>query len=278
MKQKLIWYLLLLIVVLLFLIYYKTGGGGKNAFVLLMRRPDIIWLNFINTFVNDYDVYVVIDDNTINIDDYNNITFLQLDNDTCKSNGYYNANYIFKKPVISWDKALYYFCKVFTKYNYVWFCEDDVYIPNVNAITSMDTKYNSDLLTSHVAITHDGTHGYIMPEQTVETGPWSHWSNAKDYFDLPWVRGMAYICRLSRPLLQKVNDFVDKHHTLEFIEILFTTLAFKNNLTIEQPIELNQTHCCNKIDISTSDPNVIYHNIKDFKEHETLRYASSNPI
>jgi len=43
-----------------------------------MRKPDSIWLNFINTFTNDYDVYVIIDDNTINIDDYNNIKFLPL--------------------------------------------------------------------------------------------------------------------------------------------------------------------------------------------------------
>jgi hypothetical protein len=96
----------------------------KNAVCLITLEPHEVWLEFLNTFTN-YDVYVVADDNTKNYNDlykqkYNNINFIQIDNEKCIKDGYKNMNYIaIKKIVTGWEKGIYYFSKINkgTKYN-----------------------------------------------------------------------------------------------------------------------------------------------------------------
>ena len=86
---------------------------NKNAVVLITKIPNAKYLDFLNSFTN-YDVYVIIDSNeyfTTSVTKiYENIQFIQINNDECRNNGFCNSNYItLKKDVTGWDKALYYF-------------------------------------------------------------------------------------------------------------------------------------------------------------------------
>jgi len=256
--------IIIFIIILLIIIKKKVLFSiGKNAFCLLVRKPDNIWLDFISTFTDKYDLYVVVDDN----DDisnykskYKNIKFLQFDNNELIKQGYYNlstrASY---KQVISWDKAVYYFSKIETKYNYVWFCEDDVYIPNVKNILTIDKKYTQDLLC-----------GDIITTDILRPGEW-HWVLAEPYFELPFFGGLQAFCRVSKDLLNKINEFVIKYKKFEFAEVLFPTLAKKNDLSIIVPDELKHLSCCAKLDPSTLDNMLIHHPLKKTDDHLYLR-------
>jgi len=107
-------------------------------------------------------------------------------------------------------------------YNNIWFSEDDVFIYSVKNIIDLDKKYyNTDLIVKDNNINKDGN---IMI--------WNHWVQVNNTLELPWSMSMVCICRLSRELLLKINDFIKKHKKLNFIEFLFNTLAIHNNFTI----------------------------------------------
>jgi hypothetical protein len=94
-----------------------------------------MWLNFLQNF-NNYDIYVAINDNSLNYSDlyhnkseYMNINFIQFDEEECYKNNFYNLllplDTAPDKKVMSWDKAFYYFCKINDSYKHIWFIEDD---------------------------------------------------------------------------------------------------------------------------------------------------------
>lgn len=84
------------------------------AVVLITRTPNIVWLNFLKSFTH-YDIYIMIDDNSkdykkIYQEQYPTIHFIQIDNDECQRNGFVGSSTATKlPPVMSWDKAMYYF-------------------------------------------------------------------------------------------------------------------------------------------------------------------------
>ena len=61
------------------------------------------------------------------------------------------TNFILKKIISGWDKALYYFG---TKniFDYIWFIEDDVYFYNENTLQQLDNQYKDDLLSNQYSI------------------------------------------------------------------------------------------------------------------------------
>jgi len=219
--------------------------------------------------VQAYDVYITIDDTTIDLgpvsQGYPQLYFLQVDNERCKKAGYWDSSYIIKKEVIAWDKALYYFCSVDTSYTNVWFSEDDVYLSSMALIQTIDTfDSTSDLLCKEKNINHSG-----------ETTSWMHWIKAKEHFDPPWTGSLQCICRMSRRMMQAIDAFVKENQRLNFIEILFTTIAEKNGLTITNPpqfsgIEYHGDHLTD-LETRTLDKTIIYHAIKDVHQHEMLR-------
>jgi hypothetical protein len=247
----------------------ENASKEKNAFCLLTRKPDDIWLQFLNTFLDTYDVYVVIDDNTVDISvhsiKYPKLYFIKIDNDICKQAGYFDSSYIIKKEVIAWDKALYYFGSLDKSYRHVWFSEDDVYLRSVDITKNIDGADNkSDLLCKEKTINTSG-----------EVESWMHWIKAKEHFDIPWSGSLQCICRMSNKMLSAIDDFVKKNGRLNFIEILFTNIADKNGMIITNPpqfrgMEYHSEHLQNIINMAL-DPEVIYHAVKNTKEHEDLR-------
>lgn len=245
-------------------------NSSRKAISLLVREPNIIWLNFLNTFTKDYDVYVIIDNyyfNTTQLESqYPNINFIKINDDACKKSGFFNANYVFPKTPTAWDKGLYYFCVVNKNYDYVWFTEDDVYIPNKKILTSIDTKHpDTHLLCKDIGVYKNGTNN-----------SWTHWNQAEKYFELPWVSGLQCICRISKKLLNKINSFANENKTLTFIEVLFTTLAHQNNLSSSTPDEFKNvlwSQHYNKLE--DLDSNNIFHPIKNIDHQHKLRLNSN---
>jgi len=92
----------------------------------------------------------MIDDDTYELNDKivtsSNIQFLKVDKQICIQQGFKNCNLIYTNKyllnnvglpsvdtlVIAWDKAIFYFTRINTKYDFIWFIEDGKYKQTIN--------------------------------------------------------------------------------------------------------------------------------------------------
>ena len=248
----------------------------KNAFCLITVKPNKIWVEFLDTMTKDYDVFIVLDDST-NIDHiknaYKNIVFIQFNDEECKGAGYWDSSFMVKKNPSGWDKALYYFFKHNMNYDQYWFCEDDVFFYNVNTIKNIDFFHkNGDLLCNEIEVNNEGY-----------KSNW-HWQQAVPYFPLPWAKGMVCCCRLSRRLLDRIAEFVQKHNKLTFIECLFPTLALGWDIetpnefsTINWRCDWSNYQLNSKLfhhpfkNVNDHVPSLLYHPFKNVDDHFRIR-------
>jgi len=93
---------------------------NNNCICLICYKPNDIWIDFLSKFTK-YDIYIIIDDNSIQHDKLSNINIIQINDNECIKNGFVNMNFTIKKDVTSWEKAIYYFSTINTRYNNVWF-------------------------------------------------------------------------------------------------------------------------------------------------------------
>jgi len=195
---------------------------------------------------------------------YPRLYFLSFDDSVAAINGFWNSSYIIPKKTISWDKALFYFSKTNIDYDYVWYIEDDVYVPSKESLINLDLQYGEDvdLLCSSYALNDEGD---------VELDGWVHWNEHDNKVQKPWARGLQCICRMSKRLMNKIDEFVTEHKKLVFIELLFTSLARRHEMTVAMPLEFAEVDCCRGLDVNTIDPNKIHHPIKDSKDQEMVR-------
>ncbi len=241
----------------------------KNAIVILTRFPNNIWLNFLNGF-NNYDVYISIDDNNRDYIELfsklnTKIKIIQIDDNFSKKFGYYNS--LIPTPtvpnkVLSWDKALFYFCIVKKNYKNVWFIEDDVFFLKEEVLMNIDSKYKeSDLLTNENDVNNNGN-----------LKGWDNWYTALGKIRLPWVKSMVCACRVSNKLLNLIMEYAKKHNILFYHEVMFNTLAYQNNLKIDTPSELSTIHFRTEWNTNNLNLNNLYHPIKDMNIHNKIRY------
>lgn len=258
----------ILILILIYNVFNKTEHftDNKNAFCLLIRTPSIIWLDFLNTFTDDYDVYIaidnVLDDYSDLINKYPNINFVIISDEECQSANYMNSDFLLK-PIVATDRAYYYFNKIDKKYPHIWFCEDDVFIDNMNIIKNLDNKYpNDDIISNRMTINNIGN----------KEDRW-HWQNLYNRneikFQTPLASSMVCIIRISNNLMQKIHEYVQEFKTLNYKEFLFHTIAIHNNMSIATPAELENITW--KIDFeklnSKKEYDQLYHPVKDIKKH-----------
>lgn len=234
---------------------------NKNAIVLITKIPSIEYLDFLNTFTQ-YDMYVIIDSNeyiTNSIKSvYKNIEFIQINENECRNKCFCNSSYlVMKKDVTGWDKALYYFSIINTKYNNIWFIEDDIFFYGETTLLNIDEKYKeADLLCNCD----------YSPEKLNE---WM-WDSISIQFPAPYYAGMMCCSRMSNKLLECFLDYSSKNKTLFFLEALFPTLAKHYNLnTIQKPTEFISVKCREKS--SNYNKTDLYHPNKDITEHNRIR-------
>jgi len=234
----------------------------KTAVCLICFKPDETWFEFLSTFT-EYDVYVVIDDNTVDYkkkySDYKNIHIIQIDNEECEKNGFKKMTITVGKLICGWDKAMYYFSSVNMRYKYVWFFEDDVFFHNEKTLMNIDSKYNGDLLSNKRNLTY------------VSGKKFWHWGKIDMKFPPPYYRAMACCIRLSKKMLSKIKDYADNHDTLFFLEAMFPTLCAKMNLLNETPDEFENIVYRRKYADKDIDEHNLYHPLKDFGKHTYYR-------
>jgi len=257
-----------IILFLIFILSYKKKENftnSKNAFCLLVKQPNIIWLDFLNTMTNDYDVFICVDilNNYSELKNkYNKITFIEITDDECLKSNYINSDYLFK-PIVATDRAFYYFNHINNNYNYIWFCEDDVYFDNVNIIKNLDNKYtNADILSNNFTLNTNG-----------ELSSWEHWYMVNETLPLPWAHTMVCLIRISNNLMKKLDDYIIKYKKNNYKEFLFHTLAIHNNMLIETPKEMTKIQY--RYDWTNeeilSNKNYIFHPVKNIDNHLILR-------
>jgi hypothetical protein len=121
---------------------------NKYILCFLCVIPNETFLDFITTLGNvNYDIYVCVDNNDYKIENkWKNIKFIQIDNQICAKSGYRSLVGYFDGMSCSKDKALYYFNNNKIDYHYIWFIEDDTFIPSTNCIINIDNKYRDKKL------------------------------------------------------------------------------------------------------------------------------------
>jgi hypothetical protein len=237
--------------------------NNQKAICLITYKPNELNIEFLNNFIN-YDIFIIIDDNENDYKElkikYENIKFIQINNENCLHYGFKNTSTITLNKVISgWDKALFFFSITETSYHYIWFMEDDVYFYNENSLMKIDNAYkNEDLLCN-------------SSFDEAKLNEWL-WNRIQIQFQSPYYCGMMCICRFSKKMLQSIIDYAVKNHTLFFLEALFPTIAVKYNLCYyKNPEEFSTVTHRNLFELSIFNKTSLYHPVKNIESHKLLR-------
>ena len=235
----------------------------KYIICFLTVKPCYLFYEFCKQLKNNQtDIYICIDKTDYNIPSYDGVLpIIKLDNIICEKAGFKSSVLYFNNRAVSRDKALYYFCKINVNYEYIWFIEEDVFIPSIHTIENLNKKYiKGDLLTVINDIVHSKrTH-------------W-HWSQVHEQIKipLPYAISMICACRVSNKLMKCINNYADKHKNLFVDEVLFNTLALKANLEVITPNELSTITYQKKWQISDIKIENLYHPMKDINQHYLFR-------
>lgn len=235
----------------------------KNCICLICFEPNDMWIKFLSKF-NSYDIYICVDDNNIDYKEkyihYMNIHIIQIKEEDCKNNGFIDTNFAIRKYISGWDKALYYFSKINTNYDNVWFLEDDVFFYNEETLLNIDSKYNdSDMLSNQY-------YENLLGENT----DWL-WPKIKIRIPPPYYCAMVCAVRMSKILLSKIKDYANEYMTLFFLEALFSTICKTNNLKYDIPSELWSIAYRRNYNDDELNKSNLYHPIKDMNKHTYYR-------
>lgn len=188
---------------------------------------------------------------------YPRMVFITLSDNECREAGFQNVNFLIKKPITSWEKALYYFSTI--KPGTVWFVEDDVFLPSEKTLLDIDRRYpNADLLSNEIS------------PKTKEEWHWRMISIASE-IPMPYYYGMMCACRMSTKLLSRIKEYARKHGTLFFLEAMFPTLCKTYDMVHEAPEELSTIKFRYYFPRSEIRSTQLYHPVKNFKRQMQLR-------
>lgn len=243
---------------------------NKIAICFLTKHANIETFEFAELLCQpNYDIYICIDDNNVILPTFDplKIQVIRFFNNESESNGFTGSVCYCPDRACSRDKALYYFCKIKKDYEYVWFLEEDVFVPNKNTIANLDIKYNTaDLLSA--------TH-IIKKSENDQEFYWQHWPKLNNKIQFPWAHSMISAVRVSKLLLCYICEFATNNNFLLFDESLFNTIAHHNKLHIVNPIELsNIIFQFTDIDLEpdTVNETYLYHPIRHLKKQASLRH------
>jgi hypothetical protein len=235
-----------------------------NIICLLSVRPDIKSYNFLKKIKENtkYEVMIVIDDNNYNIPNYDMfIQVIKINNIECENNGYKSSVLWLDNKACSRDKALYYFNKQNIEYEYIWFLEEDVFIPDIFTIKNIDEKYGSDDLLC--------AKNNIIYEKPTD---W-HWNHVNKQIKIepPYASSMICAIRCSKKMMKSIDDYAKKYNNLFLDESLFNTLAVHNNLQVNTIPELKTIVYRTNWKLSDIVKTNLYHPIKDINIHYDFR-------
>lgn len=239
---------------------------SKKIICILCLNANKETFAFAEKLNNIYDVYICIDNNDSMLPKYDEtkIKIIRFYNNEPDDNYFKGSVEYAKNRACSRDKALYYFCKIDTNYEYIWFLEEDVFIPHKDTITNIDNIYKTEDLLSRENI--------IKISRNDLSSYWQHWDKNNNKIDFPWAHSMICAIRVSKKLMECILEFVNNKKYLLFDELLFNTIALQNNLHVVTPIEFsNIVFSFHDIIPDNINENYLYHPIKNLKKHKELR-------
>jgi hypothetical protein len=240
----------------------------KKAICLLTINPSIIWIDFLSNIQN-YDIYIVVDNLDSDIDIYKNIYptihFVKISNTDCINSGFIHSSYMPTSSlkfneIIAWDRALHYFTNVNSNYDQVWFFEDDCFFYHENTLLNIDIKYpNSDLLCKDK-----------NPEPKDNEWKW-FWPAITIHFPSPYFHSPICAVRMSKNMLNHLYEYICQHRRLCFIEALFPSIAHRNNLMYTLCEEMSQIYWRHDWVLNEFNEYGIFHPIKNVEEQFKIR-------
>jgi hypothetical protein len=232
---------------------------SKVVIALLCVCPNDRVIEFAKNYAITHPTYIICDDPNCETPTLTNITFIKITDDECRRTGYNNSNPAISKRPSAWDKVILYFCEQNLEPDHVWFIEEDVFVPRANLFKELDQRYpTTDLVTKqHVKDSEDPSFEF--------------WYDGDGKMERPFYRSLVCSTRVSRRLLEKVKELHDAKGTLCFIEIIFSTLAVKNEFTIAQPNELQTIIFRHTWTEDTINENQLFHPVKDTALHDVYR-------
>jgi hypothetical protein len=234
----------------------------------ITHRPSELFYKFVKQLPYK-NIYICIDDNNYNIPNYkNDLNIIKVDNQLCENEGFKGSVLYFKDKACARDKALYYFCRNNIEYDYIWFIEEDVFIPTTETLPKLDNKYkDADLLSAGNGIIY----------QREENWHWNY-INQHIKFEPPYASSMICAIRCSKKLISCINEYVTKYKDLFLDEAFFNTIALKNNLSVVTPIELSTIHFRKDFNKKEFYRNNLYHPVKDIRLQYEYRKAFKGQI
>lgn len=230
----------------------------------LTVTPNEKFYDFIKQLPDTEYIYICIDNNDFKIPNYDGkIKIIKIDNKESIKNGFHSSVLSYEKKAVSRDKALYYFYKNNIDYDFIWFIEEDVFIPTIETIKNIDIKYpDNDLLVSNNEIIY------------TKRNDW-HWRlvNKQLYgkISLPYSHAMICAIRCSKKLLDYIFTHAVKYKTLFLDETMFNTIALHNNLNIKVIEELKTIHWRKNWKKNEININNLYHPVKSIEQQYTFR-------
>ena len=215
-----------------------------------------------------YHIYICLDDSNYTPPGYDgSIPLIQVEASEAEAAGYKGSVLYFKERACARDKALYYFTYRHTiPFEYVWFLEDDVFLPTAHTLPAIDTKWSQYDLLSKAHMVESGR----------PTG-W-HWQHIFSQTSIPPPYASSMICaiRVSKPLLEAIRIYAQTYKGLFMDEALFNTLALQAGLRVGCPRELSTIEYQARWEEWEIQSSHLYHPIKDVAEHDRLRGALSH--
>jgi hypothetical protein len=235
-----------------------------NILCIIANIPEKRWCVFLNSFKN-YKVYIIVNDNEYDLTEYiriyKNIQFIKIDESKCISNGYTNCEFS-DKLINGWDKALYYFGVENKNYEFIWFMEDDVFFYKEETLGKIDINYKTDDLLSN---------SYYSKTDNRRKNLWN-WDNINIAYNEPYYSGTMNSVRVSKKMMNSINNYAIKNKKIFYIEALFPTIAKKNNLIYSNPTELFNIQNSPNYERKDVNKTNIYHPEKDLNIHLYYRY------
>ncbi len=239
---------------------------SKYLICYLTLNPNETLLDIYNNLYNEnYNYLIVVDDNDYDIEylskKYDKFYFIKVDEEVCKKFGYINSSFLIKNNEPSaWDKAIYIICEYFiNKFKYVWFIEDDVFIPTKNTIQKIDCKYL------------DNDYDLLIQGDYKLNQNWDNYLEVEKYLPEEYKKYGSYsmICaiRMSNNLMYYIKEYINKYKKMFFVESFFITISKYYKLKIKVIEELHESIIYQKDwNIEDIEKDKLYHPIKDISK------------
>lgn len=234
---------------------------NSSAVCFITRYPHSVLLKFAEQVSDSgFDVFIVSDE------ECHEKNVFWVEDSICNALGYVNSNISsedthIKKNPIAWDKMIYMFCELETKYDFVWVFEDDCFIPSVETIQNLHLKYKNYHLVTPNNFLNDG-----------KQMDW-HWRKIYDKIKGPYAYSMVCACGISRDVFNEIKRYKERENQLFYIEVMFNTLALQKGLKVIDAFELKSIVWMGEWGINEFLllPNNVFHPRKDIENHPALR-------